>query len=171
MPPSAACWPSWRSAPAGCPPGVRPASIRSSRCAPSDCPVLGSQDPRDGRNRRQDAVSGRFTAVLALARSSLIDPAMQANEQIPGRSPGSVVDIPRKKVPKTKRNVALAAGAILAVVAITGGLSRLQAAAPPVGRGGVWADTGERGALPRQGEGPRPPVPGQIRWVTAGTAG
>ena len=54
---------------------------------------------------------------------------MQANEQVAGRSPGSVVDIPRKKPARTKRNVALAVGGVLAVVAITVALSRLKAAA------------------------------------------
>jgi len=96
---------------------------------------------------------------------------MQANEQIAGRSPGSVVDIPRKKAPKTKRNVALAAGAILAVVAITVGLSRLKAAAPTVDRGAVWTDTVKRGAMLRQVKGPGTLVPEQIRWITADTAG
>src|SRR5437016_12558375 len=96
---------------------------------------------------------------------------MQANEQIAGRSPGSVVDIPRKKVPKTKRNLALAAGGLLAVVLITIGLSRLKAAAPTVDRGAVWTDTVKRGAMLRQVKGPGTLVPEQIRWMTADTAG
>jgi HlyD family secretion protein len=96
---------------------------------------------------------------------------MQANEQIAGRSPGSVVDIPRKKPPKTRRNVALAAGGVLAVVGITIGLSRLKAAAPTVDRGAVWTDTVKRGAMLRQVKGPGTLVPEQIRWMTADTAG
>src|SRR5438876_10252572 len=96
---------------------------------------------------------------------------MQANEQIAGRSPGSVVDIPRKKAPKTKRNVALAAGGLLAVVPITVGLSRLKAAAPTVDRGAVWTDTVKRGAMLRAVKCPRPPAPEQMRWMTAQTAG
>jgi len=55
---------------------------------------------------------------------------MQVNEQIADRPAGSVVDIPRKKQPKTKRNVALAVAAVLVVGGITFGLSRLKAAAP-----------------------------------------
>ncbi|HYZ89304.1 MAG TPA: hypothetical protein VE620_08435, partial [Myxococcales bacterium] len=78
---------------------------------------------------------------------------MQAKEQI-GGLPGSVVDIPRKKQPKTKRNIALAAGGIAAVVLITVGLSRLKAAAPTVDRGSVWTDTVKRGAMLRQVKGP-----------------
>jgi HlyD family secretion protein len=96
---------------------------------------------------------------------------MQGNEQIAGRSPGSVVDIPRKKVPKTRRNVALAAGGALAVVAITVGLSRLKAAAPTVDRGSVWTDAVKRGSMLRQVKGPGTLVPEQIRWITADTAG
>src|SRR5438132_3778806 len=96
---------------------------------------------------------------------------MQANEQIAGRSPGSVVDIPRKKPPRTRRNVALAVGAVVAVVAITVGLSRLKAAAPTVDRGAVWTDTVKRGAMLRQVKGPGTLVPEQIRWITADTAG
>jgi HlyD family secretion protein len=96
---------------------------------------------------------------------------MQGNEQIAGRSPGSVVDIPRKKVPKTRRNVALAAGGVLAVVAITVGLSRLKAAAPTVDRGSVWTDAVKRGSMLRQVKGPGTLVPEQIRWITADTAG
>ncbi|HYV67648.1 MAG TPA: hypothetical protein VE964_15490, partial [Myxococcales bacterium] len=75
---------------------------------------------------------------------------MQANEQIAGRSPGSVVDIPRKKPPRTRRNLALAAGGVLAVVGITFGLSRLKAAAPTVDRGSVWTDSVKRGVMLRQ---------------------
>ena len=94
---------------------------------------------------------------------------MQANEQIAGRSPGSVVDIPRKKPPRTRRNVALAAGGVVAVVAITVGLSRLKAAAPTVERGSGWTDTVKRGAMLRQVKGPGTLVPEQIRWMTADT--
>ena len=96
---------------------------------------------------------------------------MQANEQIAGRSSGSVVDIPRKKVPKTRRNVALVAAAVLVVGGITFGLSRLKAAAPTVERSSVWTDTVKRGSMLRQVKGPGNLVPEQIRWITADTAG
>jgi len=96
---------------------------------------------------------------------------MQANEQIAGRSSGSVVDIPRKKVPKTKRNVALVAATVLVVGGITFGLSRLKAAAPTVDRSSVWTDTVKRGPMLRQVKGPGSLVPEQIRWITADTAG
>ena len=96
---------------------------------------------------------------------------MQANEPIAGRSSGSVVDIPRKKVPKTKRNVALVAAAVLVVGGITFGLSRLKAAAPTVDRSSVWTDTVKRGPMLRQVKGPGSLVPEQIRWITADTAG
>ena len=95
---------------------------------------------------------------------------MQAKEQI-GGSPGSVVDIPRKKPPKTKRNIVLAVFGVAALVVITVGLSRLKAAAPTVDRGSVWTDTVKRGAMLRQVKGPGTLVPEQIRWMTADTAG
>jgi len=97
--------------------------------------------------------------------------AMQANEPIVGRSSGSVVDIPRKKVPKTKRNVALVAAGVLVAFGITFGLSRLKAAAPTVDRSSVWTDTVKRGPMLRQVKGPGSLVPEQIRWITADTAG
>src|SRR3954447_6158526 len=96
---------------------------------------------------------------------------MAANEQIAGRPSGSVVDIPRKKQPKTRRNVALAAAAVLVVVGISFGLSRLKAAAPTVDRSSVWTDTVKRGSMLRQVKGPGNLVPQQIRWITADTAG
>jgi multidrug resistance efflux pump len=96
---------------------------------------------------------------------------MQANEQIAGRSSGSVVDIPRKKAPKTKRNVALAVAAVLVVGGITFGLSRLKAAAPTVDRSSVWTDSVKRGSMLRQVKGSGSLVPEQIRWITADTAG
>jgi len=96
---------------------------------------------------------------------------MQVNEQIADRPSGSVVDIPRKKQPKTKRNVALAVAAVLVVGGITFGLSRLKAAAPTVDRSSVWTDTVKRGSMLRQVKGPGSLVPEQIRWITADTAG
>src|SRR3954462_14469999 len=96
---------------------------------------------------------------------------MQVNEQIAERPAGSVVDIPRKKQPKTKRNVALALAAVLVVGGITFGLSRLKAAAPTVDRSSVWTDTVKRGSMLRQVKGPGSLVPEQIRWITADTAG
>jgi HlyD family secretion protein len=96
---------------------------------------------------------------------------MQANEQTAGRPAGSVVDIPRKKQPKTRRNVALAAAAVVVVGGITFGLSRLKAAAPTVDRSSVWTDTVKRGSMLRQVKGPGSLVPEQIRWITADTAG
>src|SRR4051812_31809526 len=106
-----------------------------------------------------------------MARSSLKHPPMQANEQIGDRPAGSVVDIPRKKQPKTKRNVALAVAAVLVVGGITFGLSRLKAAAPTIDRSSVWTDTVKRGSMLRQVKGPGSLVPEQTRWTPADTAG
>src|SRR4051812_24895745 len=106
-----------------------------------------------------------------MARSSLKHPPMQANEQIGDRPAGSVVDIPRKKQPKTKRNVALAVAAVLVVGGITFGLSRLRAAPPTTARSPVGPARVKRGSMPRRVKGPGSLVPEQIRWITADTAG
>src|SRR5438105_14135416 len=95
---------------------------------------------------------------------------MQAKEQQSGGSPGSVVDIPRKKPARTKRNVALAVGGVAAVVLITVGLSRRKLAAPTVDRCALWTDAVKRGAMLREVKGTGTVVPEQIRWMTADTA-
>ncbi|MFN2547830.1 MAG: efflux RND transporter periplasmic adaptor subunit [Myxococcales bacterium] len=83
----------------------------------------------------------------------------------------SVVDIPRKKPNRRGRNIALAAGGIGAVVAITFMLSRLRSAAPVVERSSLWTDTVKRGPMLREVKGPGTLVPEQIRLITADTAG
>jgi multidrug resistance efflux pump len=83
----------------------------------------------------------------------------------------SVVDIPRKPRNTRRRNIMLAAGAVLGVIAITVGLSRLRAAAPVVERSSLWTDTVKRGPMLREVRGPGTLVPEQIRLITADTAG
>jgi multidrug resistance efflux pump len=89
----------------------------------------------------------------------------------PTPTAGSIVDIPRKKPNRRKRNFALAAGGVVLVLAITIGLSRLRAAAPTVDRGSLWTDTVKRGLMVRDVKGPGTLVPEQIRLITADTAG
>ena len=84
---------------------------------------------------------------------------------------GSIVDIPRKKPDRRRRNVLLVAGGVLALVGITFGLSRLRAAAPVVDRASLWTDTVKRGQMVRDVKGPGALVPEQIRLITADTAG
>ena len=71
-----------------------------------------------------------------------------------------MVDIARPASVKRKKKIrqAIYAGvALLAIVLITIGVSRLKPAAPAVERAQVWIDTVKRGDIPRQvrGWGPR----------------
>jgi HlyD family secretion protein len=80
------------------------------------------------------------------------------------------MDIPRstdivKK--KKRRRILLGAAGLLAVLAITLGLSRLKPAAPSVERETVWIDTVKRGAMLRQVRGTGTLVPEQFQWIPA----
>jgi len=82
----------------------------------------------------------------------------------------SIVDIPRK--PRSQRGRWLTvAGGVLALAAITIGLSRMRSAAPVVDRASLWTDTVKRGPMLREVKGPGTLVPEQIRLITADTAG
>src|SRR5215471_6818489 len=61
--------------------------------------------------------------------------------------------------------------AVLAVGAITLGLSRLKPAAPTVERSTVWVDTVKRGPMLRQVRGLGTLVPVEIQWIPAVTEG
>ena len=80
------------------------------------------------------------------------------------------MDIPRPKK-KKKLPYVLAAVGVVALLAITLGLSKLRAAAPTVPRDGVWVDAVKRGPMVRQVKGPGTLVPEYVRWLTADTAG
>lgn len=60
---------------------------------------------------------------------------------------------------------------MLALLAVTVGLSRLRPAAPSVDRGTVWTDTVRLGPMVREVRGPGSLIPEQIRWVSAVTPG
>jgi HlyD family secretion protein len=79
--------------------------------------------------------------------------------------PASVI---RKK--KIRRAI-YGAVALLAIGAITVGVSRLKPAAPSVDRATVWVDTVKRGQMLREVRGSGTLVPEDIRWITATTAG
>src|SRR6476646_6617472 len=85
------------------------------------------------------------------------------------------MDIARPSNVKQKRiRRALYAGsALIAVLLITLGLSRLKPAAPSVERSVVWIDTVKRGPMLRQvrGLGTLVPAPEDIRWISAQTQG
>jgi HlyD family secretion protein len=75
--------------------------------------------------------------------------------------------IRKKKI----RRAIYAAVALVAVGAITVGVSRLKPAAPSVDRATVWVDTVKRGQMLRQVRGSGTLVPEDIRWISATTAG
>ena len=77
-------------------------------------------------------------------------------------------DVIRKK---KIRRIIYAAVALLAIGAITVGVSRLKPAAPSVDRATVWVDTVKRGQMLRQVRGSGTLVPEDIRWITATTQG
>ena len=81
------------------------------------------------------------------------------------------MDIPRPSQAKAKRKKRIILGTIgvLALVAATVGLSRLQPAAPTVDRDLVWVDEVKRGPMVRQVRGLGTLVPEKIRWVAART--
>lgn len=73
----------------------------------------------------------------------------------------------RKKI----RRAIYAGGAVLALLLITLGLSRLKPAAPTVERATVWVDTVKRGSMLRQVRGLGTLVPEETRWIPATTEG
>jgi HlyD family secretion protein len=77
-------------------------------------------------------------------------------------------DVIRKK---KIRRIIYGAIALLAIVVITVGVSRLKPAAPSVDRATVWVDTVKRGQMLRQVRGSGTLVPEDIRWISATTQG
>jgi HlyD family secretion protein len=75
--------------------------------------------------------------------------------------------IRKKKI----RRVIYGAVALLAIIVITVGVSRLKPAAPSVDRATVWVDTVKRGQMLRQVRGSGTLVPEDIRWISATTQG
>jgi HlyD family secretion protein len=85
--------------------------------------------------------------------------------------PSNSMDVPRAGVAKQKRKkrLMLIGGIILALVAITFGLSQLKPAVPSIDRSTVWIDTVKRGPMIRQVRGLGLLVPEEIRWIAART--
>jgi HlyD family secretion protein len=83
------------------------------------------------------------------------------------------MDIARPSNARQKRirRIAYGAIALLAVLLITLGLSRLKPAAPGVERATLWVDTVKRGPLLREVRGSGTLVPEDIRWIPATTQG
>jgi HlyD family secretion protein len=72
---------------------------------------------------------------------------------------------------KRMRRAVYGGAAVLAVGAITLGVSKLKPAAPGVERGTVWIDTVKRGPMVRDVRGQGTLVPEDIRWIPATTQG
>jgi HlyD family secretion protein len=66
-----------------------------------------------------------------------------------------------------RRRATLWAAAVVGVLLVTLGLSRLKPAAPSVERSTVWTDTVKRGLMVRQVRGLGTLVPEEIRWIPA----
>ena len=72
---------------------------------------------------------------------------------------------------KRRKQVILTVGAVIAVLGITLGVSRLKPAAPGVEYGTIWPDTVKRGSMLRQvrGLGSLVPIPEDVRLIPAET--
>ncbi|MGH7623628.1 MAG: RND transporter, partial [Gemmatimonadaceae bacterium] len=80
------------------------------------------------------------------------------------------MDIKREPPKKTKQIIGIVAG-LIAVVAVSVGISRLKPAAPPVERGTLWIDTVKRGMMTRDVNAPGTLEPENPRNITALTNG
>ena len=83
----------------------------------------------------------------------------------------SVMDIarPEFKQQKRRRQIIIGSVAVVILVAITLGVSRLKPAAPSVERSTVWTDTVKEGPMLRQvrGLGTLTPTPEDVRLIPA----
>jgi HlyD family secretion protein len=85
-----------------------------------------------------------------------------------------MVDIARSPSVIRKKKIRRAiygAAALLVIILITVGVSRLKPAAPSVDRATVWVDTVKRGQMLRQVRGSGTLIPEDIRWISATTQG
>ena len=83
------------------------------------------------------------------------------------------MDISRPDLARKKklRQALYAVAAVMAVAAVTLGVSRLEPAAPRADRDTIYLDTVQRGPMVRQVRGTGTLVPEQIRWIPATTDG
>jgi HlyD family secretion protein len=80
------------------------------------------------------------------------------------------MDVPRPR-PRRRKPLLLAAGGVLAAIAVTILLGRLSRAAPVVDRASVRVDEVKRGPFVRSVRAAGALVPMNVRWITAETAG
>ena len=80
------------------------------------------------------------------------------------------LDIKRDPPKQTKKYVVITLG-LVAIVAVSIGISRLKPAAPPVEKGTLWFDTVKRGPMTRDVNAPGTLEPEYVRNITALTSG
>jgi HlyD family secretion protein len=80
------------------------------------------------------------------------------------------LDIKREPPKKTKKYIGFGLG-IVAIVAVSIGISKLKPAPPPVERGVLWFDTVKRGSMVREVNAPGTLQPEYVRNITALTSG
>ena len=80
------------------------------------------------------------------------------------------MDIPREPAKKHKKYIWPGIG-LIAIVAVTVGVSNLEKRAPTVPRATLWIDSVRRGELLREVSGNGTLVPENIRWISAVTSG
>jgi HlyD family secretion protein len=85
-----------------------------------------------------------------------------------------MVDIARSPAVAKRKKIkraAMATSAVVVIILITIGVSRLKPAAPSVDRAAVWVDTVKRGPMLRLVRGSGTLVPEDIRWINTTTQG
>ena len=85
-----------------------------------------------------------------------------------------MVDIARSPAVAKKKKIRqaiMATSALVVIILITVGVSRLKPAAPSVDRAAVWVDTVKRGPMLRLVRGSGTLVPEDIRWINTTTQG
>ena len=80
------------------------------------------------------------------------------------------MDIPRAPV-KSRKKYFVIGGGIVALIAVTVALSKMEPASPTVERSTLWIDSVQKGTMLRQVRAPGTLVPEQIRYIPAVTAG
>lgn len=83
------------------------------------------------------------------------------------------MDIPRPDISRQRRirRILIGVAALIVIVLVSVGLSRLKPAAPTVERATVWIEAVRRGSLDREVKGIGVLVPEDIRWIPAVTQG
>lgn len=77
----------------------------------------------------------------------------------------------KREPPKKTRKYVMWGGALLGIIVVSLGISRLKPAAPPVERATLWIDSVRRGEMTREVHAPGTLVPEHIRIIAAVTAG